>query len=38
MVLNSTDPLDQTVAYRGLPACIDSLRIVEEVLKERGQI
>ena len=28
--------LYQTVAYCGLPACIDSFRIAEEVLKERG--
>ncbi len=28
--------LYQTVAYCGLPACIDSFRIAEEVLQERG--
>ena len=28
--------LYQTVAYCGLPACIDSFKIAEDVLKERG--
>lgn len=30
------EALYQTVAYCGLPACIDSFRVAEEVLKERG--
>ena len=28
--------LFQTVAYCGLPACIDRFRVAEEVLKARG--
>jgi len=32
------EALYQTVAYCGIPACLDSMKIAEEVLKERGLI
>ena len=35
-VVEIQEVLFQTVAYCGLPACIDSFRVAEEVLKERG--